>query len=505
LAATLLTDRLAAERPEVAVAAHFSSTVEPAGTGSRRKNPEPQTPRAALKPSTARTVEPNPAAAPSFGADIFAEAWRESPANFLSWLPRETDGRLPGQSLTGGVATVDTALLPPGFLFIQNPRALGLGLFYDKVVTTTGYPASEYISLPIAMFLGERSAEILRRCGAEPDARRLENVSEEDADIICENVKKMAESAGKYINPENAREAARQVANVIIPGGLEEINAYRRGEISGTEFLVREAWGVATDVAFIALGGPIGKAVVKVGGKIVRRAVGQVMLTAAENAAGHSARAATAAAVATVERAAVRTAERAVSRVGETTTMRVVAGSSGGAGRSAAEYAAKAVKEAPVVTAKDIGWTGRQRFWQAGVNPRGYAFENHFAKTLLPRDRLPYGFKAFDFKPMTENGMKMISAKTLDTMTPARIANPRQVFYAVNKHVRAMVNFTVDRRKNALGEIVRITKDDIAARELQLAIPANTSATAMREVTNAIEKAVFENENLFVKITKIAE
>jgi filamentous hemagglutinin len=164
-----------------------------------------------------------------------------------------------------------------------------------------------------------------------------------------------------------------------------------------------------------------------------------------------------------------------------------------------------------VVTAKDIGWTGgatgTQKFWQAGANPRGYTAENYMVRISQPgTKKLPYGFKTFDIAHGTENAIKAISVKTLDTMTPARVANPRQVFYTINKHVRDMMNFTIDRRRDTLtGEVVRIARDNIASRELQLAIPTNSSPAAMREVTNAIEKAVFENEDLFVKVIKIAD
>jgi hypothetical protein len=446
LAATLFENRRVAEQPEIAAALRRPSFVVA------------HRPRAAA-----------PAEGPATGVDVFAAARRRT----------GTAGRAeilsPRAPLIGGVATIDPSLLPPGATFVPDPRALGLGLLYDEVVTTDGTPASEYISLPITMFMGEETARRMRG-RISPDGLQVENATDEEAEEILRNVRKMAESIGECVTPENAREAAYQVANFIVPGGLEHINAYRRGEISGAEFLVREARGVALDAAFIALGGPVGKAVCKVGGKIVRRSV--CGITAA----------------------AERATETSAARFAAAATERTVALS---AERAAAErYAAEAIREAPTITAREIGWTGRTKFWKTGANPRGYKAEDYICKTMpTGTQKLPYGFRIFDLKQAAEGGVKAISVKTLDTMTPARIANPRQIFYTVNKHVRDMLNFVKPQRH--YSDIMK--RSDIVSRELQLVIPANTSTVAIREITNAIEKAVFENDNLFVKIIKVAD
>jgi hypothetical protein len=276
-------------------------------------------------------------------------------------------------------------------------------------------------------------------------------VTREEVDIIAQNVKEMTESIGKRLTRENLVTAARTTADFIIPGGLVHVEAYLRGEISGSEFLVREAWGVATDVAFMALGGPVGKAVKKVGGKIVRQYIGNTLI-ATERAVGG---------------AALRAAERtAVRRTAALTTERAAAGNGGWLRASIAELN-----------------------WRNGVTPRGIAFENHLERVLPGgTQRQHFLFKTFDFTQVTEQGIKAISAKTIDTTTEAATrSGSKQVFATVNRYINEMINF--ESAKYLGGRGGKLFNHQIYKKELQLGIPVNTPPQCERQILQAIENA----------------
>jgi len=60
--------------------------------------------------------------------------------------------------------------------------------------------------------------------------------------------------------------------------------------------------------------------------------------------------------------------------------------------------------------------------WRRGIQEQGMPWENYLAQQLPAGSRLPANFKTFDFwDPVTRVAT---SAKTLDTTTAARIANP---------------------------------------------------------------------------------
>jgi filamentous hemagglutinin len=121
--------------------------------------------------------------------------------------------------------------------------------------------------------------------------------------------------------------------------------------------------------------------------------------------------------------------------------------------------------------------------WSGNWFDRGYAFENYLA-TKLPADwRLPPRFKTFDFF----GDGKAISAKTLNTNTLARIANPETVRYTVNGYINKMIDFTkYNRYSRELGKVVEVTRDGISSMELHLAISANTSPIHMQQIMRSV-------------------
>ena len=133
--------------------------------------------------------------------------------------------------------------------------------------------------------------------------------------------------------------------------------------------------------------------------------------------------------------------------------------------------------------------------WGQGIGKQGAAWEDSLATQLPAESRLPTNFKTFDFFDR-ETGLAT-SAKTLDTTTPAKIANPSQVYYSLKTNVDAAANFTEIVRFN--GAVIDPAK--IAAREVQVAVPAETTTAQWEQINRAIEYA--KTKGVALKVTKI--
>ena len=106
-------------------------------------------------------------------------------------------------------------------------------------------------------------------------------------------------------------------------------------------------------------------------------------------------------------------------------------------------------------------------------------WEDYLAKHLEPGTKLPDNFKGFDF--YDRKTKTAINAKTLDTLTAARLKNPRQVYSTLKGYVHKMMDFDGDR---LLG--VKLTPDMIGARQIMLAIPAATPPKIWEQIQEAI-------------------
>jgi hypothetical protein len=148
---------------------------------------------------------------------------------------------------------------------------------------------------------------------------------------------------------------------------------------------------------------------------------------------------------------------------------------------------------ATVIDGSKIGMS-----WFGNWFDRGYAFEK-FLETLFPGAKLPDRFKTFDFFRIENQVARTgtaISAKTLDTNTLSRIANPNLVRYKINGYINEMLNFTEHRLEG-----LKLTSPQITARELHLAIPANTSPIHMQQIENCIQYGI--DNKVKVVITKV--
>ncbi|MFZ6774933.1 DUF6862 domain-containing protein [Undibacterium sp. SXout7W] len=132
--------------------------------------------------------------------------------------------------------------------------------------------------------------------------------------------------------------------------------------------------------------------------------------------------------------------------------------------------------------------------WGKGIKGQGIPYEDYVASTLPPETRLPANFRTFDFFDK-ETGVAT-SVKTLDTTTAAKVANPSQVYSSLKGNVDAVANFTEAKLSGT-----ELKAAQINARELNVAIPANTTPTQWTEINKAIQYG--QSKGVIVKITVI--
>ena len=112
------------------------------------------------------------------------------------------------------------------------------------------------------------------------------------------------------------------------------------------------------------------------------------------------------------------------------------------------------------------------------------------------KERIPPNTKTFDFYD-AETGVAT-SAKTLDTTTAAKINNPSQVYYSLKGNIDAAANFTATKLP---GSGTQLTYDMINTRELNVAIPANTTPAQWTQINKAIDYA--KTKGVVLNITKV--
>ncbi len=118
--------------------------------------------------------------------------------------------------------------------------------------------------------------------------------------------------------------------------------------------------------------------------------------------------------------------------------------------------------------------------WGQGNMKQGMPWEDYVGKSLPADARLPQNFKTFDYYDGATK--TAVSAKSMDTQTMAKLANPNQVYSSIKGNIDAAVKFetyTLSRKT--------INSSMISNREIQLALPANTTKPQWVEVNRAIE------------------
>lgn len=132
--------------------------------------------------------------------------------------------------------------------------------------------------------------------------------------------------------------------------------------------------------------------------------------------------------------------------------------------------------------------------WGKGIHAQGMPWEDHLAKQMPAGSRLPPGFKAFDFFDRASG--VATSAKTLDTTTPTKIADPKQVYSSLVGNIDDAADFT---RYTLQGRTLNASQ--ITARELQVAVPKGTTPAQWEQISKAIQYG--QGRGVTVRITVI--
>ncbi|WP_252187026.1 endonuclease toxin domain-containing protein [Escherichia coli] len=141
------------------------------------------------------------------------------------------------------------------------------------------------------------------------------------------------------------------------------------------------------------------------------------------------------------------------------------------------------------VSASEIGLK-----WGQGNMKQGMPWEDYVGTTLPANSRLPQNFKTFDY--YDEASRVAVSAKSMDTQTMAKLANPNQVYYSIKGNIDAAAKF----EKASLSG-VNIDSSMIASKEVRLAVPANTTKTQWTEINRAVEYG--KSQGVKVTVTQV--
>lgn len=132
--------------------------------------------------------------------------------------------------------------------------------------------------------------------------------------------------------------------------------------------------------------------------------------------------------------------------------------------------------------------------WGQGNMKQGMPWEDFVGKSLPTDARLPKNFKTFDYYDgVTKTA---VSAKTMDTQTMAKLANPNQVYSSIKGNIDAAARFETAKLS---GQEIRASM--ISNREIQIAVPANTTKIQWTEINRAIEYG--KNQGVIVKVTQV--
>lgn len=141
------------------------------------------------------------------------------------------------------------------------------------------------------------------------------------------------------------------------------------------------------------------------------------------------------------------------------------------------------------VSAADIGLK-----WGQGNMKQGMPWEDYVGTSLPADARLPPRFKTFDYYDGATK--TAVSAKSLDTQTLSRLNKPNQLYTKVKGDIDAAAKFeTYTLSKTPLDSSM------ISNREIQLAVPANTTKTQWTEINRAIEYG--KSQGVTVKVTQV--
>ncbi|KTS91793.1 hypothetical protein NS376_23620, partial [Pseudomonas oryzihabitans] len=133
--------------------------------------------------------------------------------------------------------------------------------------------------------------------------------------------------------------------------------------------------------------------------------------------------------------------------------------------------------------------------WGKGINGQGMPWEDYLESQLPAKTRLPPNFKTFDFyDPSTGTA---ISAKTLDTLTDAKLSKPSQVYSSLKKNIDDVAKFDGYELSSQ-----PLTNEMIVNREVRVAIPAGTTAEQWVQINKAIAYGKSTGVKLMITVVK---
>lgn len=166
----------------------------------------------------------------------------------------------------------------------------------------------------------------------------------------------------------------------------------------------------------------------------------------------------------------------------------------GAVAKSSARLAAGQVRKFAVPRIATVSQSTTGIKWGQGISQQGMPWENYVGTQLPQNSRLPVNFKTFDY--YNRISRTAISVKTLDTTTAARVANPRQIYNSLKGNIDTVAKFqeySLSKRK--------LDSSMISSKEIQLAVPANTTKVQWAEINRAIEYGKSQRVN--VRVTQV--
>ena len=128
------------------------------------------------------------------------------------------------------------------------------------------------------------------------------------------------------------------------------------------------------------------------------------------------------------------------------------------------------------------------------ITARGMQYENFVAEELKPQGiaRLAPNTNTFDaFNPISGHA---VSIKSLNTQTPARIADPRQMEHLLNRYVTKTKGFKGISETKLQYEI---TKNQVLSSEIRVGVPKETTMDQWL----SLQKSAIKAEQEGIKIT----
>ncbi len=132
--------------------------------------------------------------------------------------------------------------------------------------------------------------------------------------------------------------------------------------------------------------------------------------------------------------------------------------------------------------------------WGKAIDKQGIPWEDLLEPQFPKGSRLPPKFQTFDFFDLDTK--KAVSAKTLETLTPARLKDPTQIYDSLKKNIDDVIDFKdYSLKKRSLDSSM------IESREVRVAIQSATTDKQWVQIHRAMDYA--RDNNITLTIVKV--